>query len=237
MSDGSFSLWCVNDSNSAGKVCIYQDPANVTATGSGTLSALAWLVTGINPGVTVQFIWNVAYDLVWYDNGTPSAEQVVPSQPGAQAVLSHNDYGYVFSAQSSGTSGQLTVKTDGSIPVVNAVVAGIGMDGAGSFGFPALPNVSDAFTPAASGNLAYWVTFGYSGSVGEPLIIANLNAPARFAFPYGATAMTATYQVDGTWAISNGAPAMAMSSAARVDMAVPTPTVLIYRPGSGLGST
>ncbi|TDR77806.1 hypothetical protein [Paludibacterium purpuratum] len=236
MSNSSFTLWCVNNSNNAGNVCVYQDSGNVAATGTGTLDTLAWMVTGANPGIQIQFIWNTAYDLVWFDNDPTPSQQILPTSTGNQATLSKNSYGYLFSPTTTGTAGQLTVRTDTSIPAVNNVITGIGMDGAGTFGYPALPNVGYGFTPASTANLSYWISFGYSGKVNQSITVASMNNPQQITFPYGVTTMTATYQIDGTWSVSTGAPVNAMTTEAFATSAEDSPTqqVLVYRPGVGL---
>lgn len=204
-----FELWFENHSSSGGQAVVYQALANVKFNGSG-LEQLAWLVTGANPDVWVRFVWQVDYGFVWTDTGEAESGQHVAADPETsnQISLSYNQFGFQFGPAHAGSpAGTLLIAEDASIPTLNQAVAGIGMDGAGTFAVAARPNQQLAFTPADPADLGYLITFGtYALDVGDVLEPATLNPPGTIAFPAGVTAMTAVLDSSNSWTVTPGAP-------------------------------
>jgi hypothetical protein len=203
----NYVLWCVNNSGSAGNVCVYQDPGNVVYIGVNELQTLSWMVQGINSGSQVQFTWAINYSYVWFDYATPLTQGITDATLGTQIALSKNTFGYEFSSPTTGTGGLLTITTNSSIPPSDNSVSGIGMDGAGTFSTINLPNINTTYEPNTDQNLTYWISFGYTGESNEIIQPASMNSPTKIMFPDGVNTVTATYNVDGTWIITNGAPA------------------------------
>lgn len=219
----NYVLWCVNNSSSPGNICVYQDAGNVALAGVSPLQTLAWLVVGSNPGGQIKFMWSTSYDFAWFNHGSTLTQSIVSASVGQKVVLSKNQYGYVFSTPVAGDASALTIATDTTIPATNSAIAGIGMDGAGTFGVSAMPNISTTFTPSA--NLSYWISFGYNGDVNDVLNPASMNAPQQITFPPGIIVMTATYQTNGTWALTQGAPGTASFSTKST-----TADIVVYNP-------
>lgn len=220
-----YGLWFVNQSSNAGKACVYQDQGNAAAQAA---KVLAWMVTGANPSVQVNFVWALDYDFAWFDYDAPRSQGI--SSAGLTAdnsvAFARNQYGYYFQAPTAGTSGQLSIRADGSIPSVNNTLVGIGMHGAGTFACPAGPNLNYAFTPVQDAILAYWISFGsYSFDVGDPVDPSTLNNPGKIIFPYGVYVMTAVLNSQNLWSIHAGPP----GNAAQVDV-----EAVVYEAGKGL---
>jgi hypothetical protein len=207
-----YNLWFVNQSSSAGQVCIYQDNGNVTFNQPAP-TVLAWMLTSANPSVQVNFKWATDYNFAWFDYDSPRKQQIIGANlnTGNSVTFSLNQYGYYFQTPATiGSSGQLSVQSDGSIPAVNNAVAGIGMHGAGTFAFPAKPNINSIFTPVQDVNLVYWISFGYySFDVNDRINFSILNKPAKISFPYGVYTMTAILNVQNLWTIHQGQPVTA----------------------------
>jgi hypothetical protein len=223
-----YNLWFVNQSSSAGKVCVYQDNSNVTFNQSDP-AVLAWMLTGANPSVQVNFQWATDYDFAWFDYGSPGTQQIIGANLNTDNAVTFrlNQYGYYFQTLTSGSSGQLSVQSDGSIPTVNHAVVGIGMHGAGTFTFPAKPNINSLFTPIQDANLAYWISFGYYlFEVNDPIDVSILNTSAKISFPYGVYTMTAVLDVQNLWTIYPGPPVT--TNAERVSQ------VTVYEAGKGV---
>jgi hypothetical protein len=224
-----YNLWFVNQSISAGKLCVYQDGGNV-AFNQATPDTLAWMVTGANPSVQVNFKWDTDYDFAWFDYGSTSTQQIESAglNAGNAVTLSLNQYGYYFKAPpTSGPSGRLSIQMDASIPSINDAVAGIGMHGAGTFASPAGPNINLVCTPAQVSGLAYWVSFGpYTFEVNDSIDVSTLNTPAKISFPYGVYTMTAVLNSQNLWSVYSGPP-----------VAVTAPSsgnVVVYEAGKGI---
>jgi hypothetical protein len=201
-----FTLWCLNNSNADGNVCVYQDVSNVVQSGGTGLCILAWMVAGANSGSQIRFAWNTGYQFAWFDDNAHLTQAFKPAALGDQVTLSRNQFGHQFSPSASGTDAQLTIKMDQSVPSANNIVAGIGMDGAGTFAVAARPNTVATFTPVADDALVYWISFGYHGRANQPITPANMNLPQKISFPYKVREMTAVYNVDGTWTMFHGHP-------------------------------
>lgn len=202
----SYELWFGNNSTKPGQCCVYQNKTNTTA--NVQASQLAWMVSGANTSTWVQFIWTLDYSFVYIDQGPPRSQQILAADLTASnsTVLSHNQFGYSLSEPSTGSPG-LSIKEDGSIPVVNNAVAGIGMGSAGTFAVAASPNQTLFFTPAETSNLSYFITFGdYTFQVGEVLAVKALSNPGTVKFSPGSFAMTATLDSSNIWTITTGRP-------------------------------
>lgn len=225
-SSRQYGLWFVNQSLNAGKACVYQDPGNVSGEADATM--LAWMLTGANPAVQVNFIWSIDYDFAWFDHGAPRSQEISSAglATANSVVFGKNQYGYCFQAPTTGpASGQLTIRSDGSIPAVNNTLVGIGMHGAGTFVVPAGPNVNNAFTPAQDSDLVYWISFGnYSFNVNDPVDPSTLNSSGKIVFPYGVYTMTAVLNPQNLWNIYPGPPAAPNTAQ----------TVVRYEAGKGL---
>lgn len=216
-----YVLWCVNNSLSSGNICVYQDAGNATV--AAPMKTLAWLVVGSNPGGQIKFMWSTNYDFAWFNQGSTLTQSIIQASVGQKVALSKNQYGYAFSTPVAGDAGALTITTDSTIPPTNCVIAGIGMGGAGTFGVSPMPNINTAFTPSA--NLSYWISFGYNGDVNDVINPASMNAPQQITFPAGITVMTVTYQTNGTWVLTQGAPGTASFSTKST-----TADIVVYNP-------
>jgi hypothetical protein len=227
VSTTDYALWFVNNYSIGVNVCVYQDIGNVTKSGIGSLDALAWMVTGANSGSQVKFIWTTRYQYVWFAYGPPLTQAFLAATLSSQVTLSKNTFGYQFSAPAQGNAGQFSIAMDTSIPPVRVseVVAGIGMDGAGTLAVAASPNISVGFTPVSDAGLVYWISAGYSGSVNDIIVPSGMNAPQKIAYPPGIVEITAQYNADGTWTVSNGPPNTSGTKQS-------VPNVAIYRPGA-----
>lgn len=207
-----YNLWFVNQSVSAGKVCVYQDESNVTFN-QADFKILAWILTGANPSVQVNFKWAADYNFTWFDYNSPRTQQIIAASidTGNSVTFSRNQYGYYFQTPTtSDSSGQLLVQSDKSIPSVNTAVAGIGLHNAGTFAFPAGPNINWVFKPVPDADLKYWISFGsYLFEENDPIDVSSLNSPAKISFPYGVYNMTAVLGSDNKWTIYTGLPAAA----------------------------
>ncbi len=208
-SNQQYCIWFVNQSASAGKVCVYQDNSNVTFSQTNC-KVLAWMLTGANSLVQVKLQWRADYDFVWFDYSSPETRQVLPTNvnTGNSVAFKKNQYGYYFQTMAAnGPAGQLSIQSDGSIPTVNKTLVGIGMNGAGTFAAPAGPNLNYRFTPVKDASLVYWISFGYySFEVNDPIDTATLNTPAQIIFPYGVYTMTAVLNSQNQWSIYSGPP-------------------------------
>jgi len=204
-----YNLWFVNQSSNAGKVCVYQDSGNIVFNRVNP-KVLAWMLTGANPLVQVNFKWATDYDFVWFDYALPETQQIVAANvsAGESITLSQNQYGYYFQMPTSGTSsGQLSVQADGSIPSFSTAIVGIGMHGAGTFAFSAEPNINSVFTPVPDADLVYWISFGtYLFDENDPIDVSMLNMPTKISFPFGVYTMTAVLNSQNQWAIYPGTP-------------------------------
>lgn len=207
-----YNLWFVNQSGNAGKVCVYQDSGNIVFNRVNP-NVLAWMLTGANPLVQVHFKWTTDYDFVWFDYASPESQQIIAANVSADEsiTLSQNQDGYYFQMPAPGTSsGQLSVQSDGSIPSFSTAIVGIGMHGAGTFAFPAEPNINSVFTPVQDANLVYWISFGsYLFDVNDPIDVSILDMPAKISFPFGVYTMTAVLNSQNQWTIYSCPPTTA----------------------------
>lgn len=124
-------------------------------------------------------------------------------------TLRKNRYGYEFqTATEQARGGELSIHADDSILPYNRVNVGIGMNGAGTFVFPARPNTKTVFTPRHDKQLAYWISFGaYDFDVNDPVNTAMLNLPAKIIFPENVYTMSAVLDSKNAWTIRSGGPA------------------------------
>ena len=227
MSAQQYTLCFINQSGYPGKVCVYQDSGNV-AFNQGTPLMLAWMVTGANPLVQVNFKWQTDYNFVWFDNAVPQTQQIVAANisTGNSVPLSWNQYGYSFQNAQTASAGLLSIAADASIPTVNNAFAGIGMHGAGTFASDARPNMQSSYTPAADGKLVYWIGFGTPFVLNEPINLATLSIkPLQISFPPGVYVMTAILNSQNLWDTFPGLP----SSAAELSS-----TIIDYEAGQGI---
>ncbi len=228
-----YNLWFVNppasSGGSGGHACVYQDKGNVAS--NQEFSLLAWMLTPLNPGVTVRFIWTIDYDFAWFDY-TNKTQQIKPADLSNNnlRILSYNQFGYSFKPpQQHDPSGTLYINQDQNIPPVDSTYVGIGMHNAGTFAHPASPNLNLKFTP--SSELTYWISFGqYIFEVNDPISAANMNNPGKISFPPGVYSMTATLSTNNTWSIKPGEPAF--TSQARTFAS----NLIVYEAGKGITS-
>ena len=209
MSAQQYKICFVNQSGYAGNVCIFQDGGNVVFN-QGTPSVLAWMVTGANPTVQVNFKWQTDYNFVWFDYSAPQTLQIIAANisAGNAVPLSWNQYGYYFQALQAASAGLLSIKMDASIPSINNAVAGIGMSGAGTFASNARANTQCSYTPSVDGKLVYWIGFGAPFVLNEPINLATLPInPQQISFPPGIYVMTAVLNSQNLWSIYPGTPA------------------------------
>lgn len=223
--NSQYELWFNNQSLNAGKACVYQSTANVTA--NVQPNQLAWMVYGANPNTWIVFKWSLDYAFVWINQGPPESYQVAPAglSTSNAITLSYNDFGFLFSGQTQGTQGKLSVKEDDTVPSINNTVVGIGMSRAGTFAAGAGPNQSLIFTPVSDAELSYAITFGaYTFQTGDVLDISMLNPSCLVQFPIGVNSMTAVLNSANTWEkVTPGKPANMFLD-----------NVLVYEAGVGL---
>lgn len=217
--DQQYSLWFVNGSVRSGKVCVYHDNNNVSSSVSD-LKVLAWMLTGANQSVTVQFTWTIDYNFVWFDYAPIRSQQIKPANLSStnSIGLSHNQYGFYFQQPpSSDIVNTLSITEDDSLPVRNNAVVGIGIHNAGTFAAAVTPNSKLTFTPASNlSDWSYWISFGqYTFEVNDPLTIPTLNNPEKISFPYGVYTMTATLNEGNTWTITVGQPSQEVLALAK----------------------
>lgn len=222
-----YDLFFVNNSNTAGKACVYQDAGNISCS-DGCPSALAWMVCGANPGVQIDFQWHVQYDCVWFNATAPATQQIKSADvaTGTSLALALAQYGYLFTPATPPVPGKLSVLGDYTVPTVNNVLLGIGMSGAGTFAFPAQPNISHGFVPANDGALAYWLAFGGDFQVNRPVDQVTPSVlPIRLCFPAGLFVMTVTLDASNILRLAPGPPPNAALASA------PPSVKIVYRAG------
>ena len=208
MSAQQYTLCFINQSGYAGNACVYQDSGNVVFN-QGTPSILAWMVTGANPSVQVNFKWQTDYNFVWFDYSATQTQQIIAANIGTgDAVpLSWNNYGYSFLATQAASADQLQIKLGASIPSINNAVAGIGMSGAGIFASPARPNTQSSYLPTVDAKLVYWIAFGAPFVLNKPINLTSLPTnPQQFSFPPGVYIMTAVLNSQNLWSTYPGPP-------------------------------
>ena len=212
-----WELWFGNQSTNAGKACVYQNTENVAA--NVQPKQLAWMVYGANPTTWILFRWSLEHAFIWIDQGPPETYQVAPADLATSnsITLSHNEFGYFFSGQAAGALGRLAIMEDDSVPSFNKAMAGIGMDGAGTFAVAASPNQALAFTPAPASDLSYLITFGpYTFQAGAVLDIPVLNPSGLVRFPAGVNSMIAILTSANQWDINPGQPSLEIMERALV---------------------
>ncbi|OYO28047.1 hypothetical protein [Janthinobacterium sp. PC23-8] len=223
-----YDLFFLNKSGSGGNVCVYQDAGNVSCS-DGNPGALAWMVCGANPDVQIDFQWKVAYDCAWFNVTVPATQQLKAADAitGTSVVLALGQYGYLFTpAPAPPVPGTLSVQGDYTIPTVNNVLLGIGMSGAGTFAFPAQPNVSHGFSPAGNESLAYWVAFGGDFQLNRPVSqVTPSIKPLCIRFPAGVFAVTVTLTASNILQYVPGPPASTLRAGA------PATRNMVYRAG------
>ncbi len=234
-----YSLWFVNQSGKSGRVCLYQNTSNIVFSISDP-EVLAWAVTGANPSVQVKFIWTINYYFAWFNYVLPSSLQLLPADLSTNnsIVLSYNQYGFYFQKPQSETVNQLLISEDDSLPSTNNnnAVVGIGMHGAGTFGYPIQPNQKLAFTPAET--LSYWISFGqYTFEENDPLTISTLNEPGQIKFPSNVYTMTASLDETNSWTINAGKPAANFNTGKSTAEFVEPIKIIVYEVGKGIQST
>jgi len=209
MSNQQYVIYFINQSGYPGNVCVYQDAGNVGFT-QGALEVLAWMVTGANPSVQVNFKWQTDYNFVWFDYHSPQTQQIIEANisTGNAVPLCWNQFGYNFQKVRATSAGLLSLQLDSSIPTINNTLAGIGMHGAGTFASNARPNIQSSYTPAVDGKLLYWIGFGAPFSLNEPIDLSALPIISqKIDFPPGVYAMTAILNAQNLWICYPGAPA------------------------------
>lgn len=223
-----YDLFFVNNSMGGGKACVYQDAGNIIC-GDGSPSALAWMICGANPGVQIDFKWHVEYDCAWFNATAPATQQIKTADvnAGTSVVLALDQYGYSFvSGTVPPVPGKLSLLGDYTIPSVNNVLLGIGMSGAGTFAFPAQPNVSHGFSPVADTSLSYWLAFGGDFQRNRPVgqVVPSIK-PICVRFPAGVFAMTVTLDASNILRLVPGPPPNAALASA------PSSVKIVYRAG------
>lgn len=202
----TYDLFFCNDSQFGGLVCVYQDPRNVSAN-SMNGQTLAWMVCGADTGVEINFKWQVEYDFVWFNNASTVTQQIKDASVGA-VTLSLKQYGYHFQPVTPSPKGALSIQSDASIPLENSTLVGIGMSGAGTLAFAALPNTNYGFTPISSTSLQYYVAFGGDFQLNCPIESSNPTCgPLPLSYPAGVYAMTVTLTSNNELVLSTGVPA------------------------------
>ncbi|EXJ14533.1 hypothetical protein [Imhoffiella purpurea] len=225
----TYTLWFVNDSGYAGEVCVYQQPDS-----QQNYETLAWMVTGANPSVQVEFTWSSEFDFLWVQYGPTRAQQVKPATSlGSLIDITYNDFGFTFGPiQTHAEAGRLVVSSDGTIPTHADAVAGIGMGGAGTFAGQLRPNARMPFTPSAA--LTCLITFGNSRvQVNDRLDPATLNPSGKIQYSGTNRIMTARLDDANTWRITPGPPQSSATTASTGGVKVPR-TTLHYVAGRGL---
>ncbi|MEL7058776.1 MAG: hypothetical protein AAGN46_01995 [Acidobacteriota bacterium] len=226
------NLWFVNDSSNAGQVIVAQSFSNLGSGTTGGNSQLAWLQTGANQGVSVNFQWSIDDDFVWFaSQGATSSQQVLATSSTEDVVtLSFDSRGFKFQQVTdvSREATSLQVQQDGSIPNPSNCRVGIGMSGAGTFAQAAQPNIDLAFEVVSTAN--YAIAFGnWTVATNDTLPAVVVDSLTEFTFATGYTTMTATLSTQNTFTITPGPPPESAAESKR-------PTV-VYRAGVGVVSS
>jgi hypothetical protein len=193
-----------NNSTDPGDVVLFQQqPGNVP-----DLFPLAWFAKYAYPNTSITFDWQIDYSFVWsqtgpvvpgvvfYASGTvaasPNGQNQIPFQydPTNQAF----DFG---TPGSGGPSGSLQILEDANIPL-NTAAVGIGMSGAGTFVWPAQPNITLTITPTPT----YWIGFG-TYTQGQVLSVQEMTQIVQIQFPPNVYTMVATLNPDNSWTIQS----------------------------------
>ena len=208
MSAPQYTIYFINQSGYAGNVCVFQDSANVVCN-QGTPAVLAWMVTGANPSVQVNFKWQSDYNFVWFNYAAPETQQIIAASisTGSTVPLSYNQFGYYFKNPQAASAGLLSIQQDSSIPSINNAYAGIGMHGAGTFALTARPNIQSSYTPTVDGKLVYCIGFGAQFSLNEVIDLSTLAiTPGKISFPPGVYGMTVILNSRNLWDTYPGPP-------------------------------
>ncbi|MGK5027530.1 hypothetical protein [Janthinobacterium sp. RB2R34] len=209
-SNRRYTLWFVNESLLSGQACVYQDHANAPCS-LPQVAQLAWRLAPAHPQVQLCFVWEAAYECVWFEQaGSASARQFERADPlaGSSVMLERNLYGCQFRAlPEQSARGQVLIHADRSIEAGGSLRLGIGMDGGGSFAVPASPNIVTVFTPVPDAQLVYWISFGAYGLLPDAVLdTAVLNPPARICFPANVDTLTAVLDEQNEWQVHVGSP-------------------------------
>jgi rhizosphere induced protein len=200
----TFTINFINNSNSSGSFCVFQQNRNGQNPG---IFPLAWLAQPAYPQARVSISWNIEHYFFWAKTGELmpgvifNAGEAIPTNLSNDnaITLTKRDNNYLFTDQRSGyQQGAVSVTADQNMAFHQASI-GIGMSGSATAAIQAMPNMTYVFTPRPE----YWVTFGQVQQ-GEVLNPDGLNDVASIEFPYGIFSMNATLNADNSWTITQG---------------------------------
>lgn len=200
----TFTINFVNNSNSSGGFCVFQQNHNSP---NPNVFPLAWRVEFATPGTRLAISWNT--DLYFFWAKTGELKPGVIFNPGENAptdmserneiTLAKEERDYKFVNQRDwNRHGSLCIISNNTTAIRQASV-GIGMSGAPTLAVQAQPNMTFVFSP----RFEYWITFASlkQGQVLNPSEILN---PVKIDFPHGIFSMDATLNPDNTWTITQG---------------------------------
>lgn len=152
-----YKVHFVNATVSAGIAYMYQtDPALANLEGS---VPLVWFCHDSRPDATVLFAWSAQYCMFWSSANLAPDTVVEPAQILPCGLRVNNEAmftGKLLTNQATGSPfGSLIISQAGSVPATGALL-GIGMSGAGTFAFPACPNITAIIHQP---NPRYWIAF------------------------------------------------------------------------------
>ncbi|HEY8927759.1 MAG TPA: hypothetical protein VIM55_01110 [Mucilaginibacter sp.] len=200
----TYTINFVNNSNSGGNFCVFQQNHNSPNPG---VFSLAWLSQFANPHSKLPISWNTDSYFFWAKTGALAPGVIFNAGEALQAGMTENnevtltkrDGNYKFTGlQTWFQQGTLRVTSDANT-AINQASVGIGMSGSGTFAVQAQPNMTFHFSPAVD----YWVTFG-DFKQGQVLNPSDLGRAVKIDFPHGIFSMNATLNPDNTWTITPG---------------------------------
>ncbi|SEJ66890.1 hypothetical protein SAMN05216327_115178 [Dyadobacter sp. SG02] len=199
----TFTINFVNNSDSSGSFCVFQQNHNSP---NPSVFPLAWRVEKAAAHSQLAISWNM--DLYFFWGKTGPLKPGVVFNAGENSPTSMTEDNQITLTKEAGNykfvnkknwyeHGSLNIMSDHTT-AINQASVGIGLSGAVAFAVQAQPNMNFLFAP----RFDYWITFA-DIEQGQVLNPSDLNA-VKIEFPYGIFSMNATLNADGTWAITPG---------------------------------
>lgn len=199
----TFTINFVNNSNSSGSFCVFQQNHNSP---NPNVFPLAWRVERAGPHSQLAISWNTDLYFFWGKTGALKPGVIFNAGENSPASINENneitltkeDGNYKFINRRSGyRQDSLSIIADNTT-AINQASVGIGLSGAVAYAVQAQPNMHFLFSP----RFDYWITFAdvQQGQVLDP---SEINA-VKIDFPYGIFSMNAMLNPDNTWTITQG---------------------------------
>ena len=196
-----YTVLAVNNSETAWKFFVYQPPV------AGDLT-LAWLASPSIPngGGFTTFYWQTNYQFVWSATGIVEAGKIVTAggekncdpQGSNTTTFAVQDGTPVLSDPVSGGSEGTLYIFDGSTTPINTYAVGIGMSGSPTYVENAEPSLEHSLTPKP----AYYIAAIEEVEQGKIMDTTTITKIAEINFPENVYNMTATFEADDTWSIT-----------------------------------